>query len=126
MRGELERIADTKESLNRYCKSHEDAPAHSDITEGMDKEREEDCEDAAASIKGSASIVDPTADNEDGVVAGQGKQELVEAVLELGAQEDNQGEDVTNDANEAKDGDKNSIKVISIVEDDGHGVVSLV
>ena len=109
MRGELERIADAKKSLNRYCKSHEDAPAHSDITEGMDEEREEDGEDAAA------SIVDPTADNEDCVVAGQGKQELVEAVLELGAQEDNQGEDVTNDADETKDGDKNSIKVISKV-----------
>ena len=124
MRGELERIADTKKSLNRYCKSHEDAPAHSDITEGVDKEREEDCKDAAASIKGSASIVDTSTDNEDGVIAGQGKQELVKAVLELGAQEDNQGEDVTNDANDTKDGDKNSIKVISIVEDDGHGVVS--
>ena len=80
---------------------------------------EEDGEDATASINSSASIVDPTADNEDGVVAGQGKQELVEAVLELGAQEDNQGEDVTNDADETKDGDKNSIKVISIVEEDG-------
>ena len=115
MRGELERITDTKKSLNRYRKSHEDAPAHSDITEGVDKEREEDGKDAAASIKGSASIVDPTTDNEDSVVAGQGKQELVKAVLELGAQEDNQGEDVTNDANETKDGDKNSIKVISKV-----------
>ena len=103
MRGELERIADTKKPLNRYCKSHEDAPAHSNITEGMDEEREEDGEDAAASIKGSASIVDPTTDNEDGVVAGQGKQELMETVLELRAQEDNEGKDVTNDADETKD-----------------------
>ena len=115
MRGELERITDTKKSLNRYCKSHEDAPTHSDITEGVDKEREEDGKDAAASIKGSASIVDPPTDNEDCVIAGQGKQELVKAVLKLGAQEDNQGEDVTNDADDTKDGDKNSIKVISKV-----------
>ena len=85
----------------------------------MDEETEEDGEDAA-------SVVDPATDNKDGVEAGQGKQELVEAVLELGAQEDNKCEDVTNDADETKDGDKNSIKVISIVEDDGHGVVSWV
>ena len=106
MRGELERIADTKKSLNRYCKSHEDAPAHSDITEGMDEETEEDGEDAA-------SVVDPATDNKDGVEAGQGKQELVEAVLELGAQEENQGEDVTNDADETKDEYKNSINIYS-------------
>ena len=103
MRGELERIADTKKPLNRYCKSHKEAPAHSNITEGMDEEREEDGEDAATSFKGSASIVDPTTDNEDSVVAGQGKQELVGTVVELGAQQNNEGEDVTNDANETTD-----------------------
>ena len=123
---ELEWVADAQEPLNGYGKGREDASAHPNIAEGMDEERKEDGINAASGIKCSACIVDPATYYEDGVIAGESKEELVETVFELGTHEDNEGEDVTDDANEAKDRNKNPVKVISIVENYSLGDISWV
>ena len=124
MWGKLQWVTNAKKPLDRDCECHENAATHTNVAEGMDEEREEEGEDAAPSIESSAGVVDSTADDEDGVIAGEGEEELVKTVLELGPHEDNNGEDVANDPDKSKDGDKNTIKVVSKVLDNGHGDIA--
>ena len=122
----FERITNAKKPLDRDGESHENTPTHADVAEGMDEEGEENSVDAATRIKSPAGIIDSTADDEDGVEAGKSKEQLMKTVLELGTHEDDNGQDVANNSNKSKDGDKNSIKVISKVLNNGQGDIARV
>ena len=73
VRGELERIADTKEPLNGDGQGHEDTAAHSNVAERVDEEGKKDCINSTASFKCSTSVVYSTTDDEDCVIASQRK-----------------------------------------------------
>ena len=110
MRRKLEWVVDIKESLNGDGKCHEDTATHSNVAEGVDEEGKEDCIDNTA----STGVVNAPTDDKDCLIASQGEQKFVETVFKFGPRQHSECEDVSNDTNEAKDGDENSTKVVLV------------
>ena len=72
------------------------------------------CVDTKACIKYSTGVVNAPTDDEDCFVASQGEQKFVETVFKLWPRPHSECEDVSNNTNEAKDGDENSTRVVLV------------
>ena len=94
LRRQVERVADAQEPLDGDGHGHEDGPAQADVGDRVDDEGEADVVRVAARLERLEGVVDAAYDDVSGVEAGQGDQQLVKTVLQLGLGQNKDGEQV--------------------------------
>lgn len=83
MRGKVERVADTKKSLDADRDSHEDSPTQTNVSKRVDEMWKGNGVDVTFKLESPDGVVDAATNDIENIESSKCYQKLVEAILEF-------------------------------------------